>query len=446
MGYNFRPVERDQQFLMPPSLRDWLPEDDLAWLVLEAVDQFDLTPFHARYRADGHGAPAYDPAMMTALLLYAYATGERSSRRIEARCRRDVAYRVIAANTVPDHATIARFRAEHEAALGDLFGQVLRLCAAAGLGSLGLVALDGTKVSASASEWANRSADALDAQIGAILAEAAAVDAAEDAALGSARGDELPAGLAQRHSRLARLTEARRQLAEVEAAREQDWQVRLARRAETEVETGHRPSGPPPKADAVRRRYWAERNTTDPDSRKLRGPHGWVQGYNGQAVVAGDGLILAAELTQQSSDATQLVPMLEAAEANIRSAGLRGRIGTLVADAGYWSEANLEAAETGRRTRVLIAPGSGRKHRPQRAPHSGHARMRRRLAHPANRVRYRRRGAIVEPVFGQLKEVRGVRRFQRRGHSACASEWRLLAMTHNLLKLWRRRGAERRAT
>ena len=196
----------------------------------------------------------------------------------------------------------------------------------------------------------------------------------------------------------------------------------------------------------MRRRYWAERNTTDPDGRKLRGPHGWIQGYNGQVAVARDGLILAAELTQQSADATQLVPMLEATEANIRSAGLRGRVGTFMADAGYWSEANLAAAEAGRRTRVLIAPTSGRKHGSRQALLPGHARMRRRLAHPANRSRYRQRGAIVEPVFGQLKEVRDVRRFQRRGYRACASEWRLLAMTHNLLKLWRRRMMESRTT
>lgn len=195
MGYNFRPVERDQQYLLPPSLRDWLPEDDLVWVVLDAVDEMDLGPIHARYRTDGWGAPAFDPAMMTALLLYAYATGERSSRRIEARCRRDIGYRVICANQVPDHATIARFRADHEAALGHLFGEVLRLCAAVGLGRLGLVALDGSKLAADASMEANRTAEALDAEIHSILVEAAAIDAAEDERYGpDRRGDELPAG------------------------------------------------------------------------------------------------------------------------------------------------------------------------------------------------------------------------------------------------------------
>ena len=228
MGYNFRPVERDQQYLMPPSVREWLPPDHLAWFVLDVVDELDLEPIRARYRADGWGAAAFDPALMTALLLYAYATGERSSRRIETRCREDVAYRVICANQVPDHTTIARFRADHEAALGELFGDILRLCARAGLGALGLVAVDGTKLAADVSEHRNRSADALDAEIRSILAEAAAVDAAEDAAHGpDRRGDELPPELADRTSRLARLREAHRQLTEAAALEAADVADRL---------------------------------------------------------------------------------------------------------------------------------------------------------------------------------------------------------------------------
>jgi transposase len=439
MPYNFRPIERDQQYLMPPSVRDWLPPDHLAWLVLDVVDELDLAAIRARYRADGWGAPAFDPALMTALLLYAYATGERSSRRIEARCREDVAFRVVAANQAPDHATIARFRADHEAALADLFTQVLRLCAAAGLGSLGLVVLDGTKLAAAASPEANRTADALDREIRAMLAEAAAVDAAEDERYGERRGDELPAGLASRHDRLARLAEARRQLADREQARAAEVRAHDAARAAAEAEAGHPLGGRRPDPDAHHQRYWRERNTTDPDSRKMRARTGWIVGYNGQLAVASDGLILAAELTQQASDVRQLGPMVETTEANLRAAGVRGRIGTLMADAGYWSEANLAAVERGRRTRILIAPTSGGERRSGSPvpPRPGRQRMRRRLSQPANRARYRRRGAIIEPVFGQLKAVRGVRRFQRRGVGACASEWRILALTHNLLKLWR---------
>ncbi|MGH2467588.1 MAG: transposase [Candidatus Limnocylindrales bacterium] len=443
MGYNFRAVERDQAYLMPPSLRDWLPDDHLAWFVLDVVDALDLAAIRARYRADGWGAPAFDPALMTALLLYAYASGERSSRRIEARCRTDVAYRVICANEVPDHATIARFRADHAAALGALFHDVLRLCAAAGLGQLGLIAIDGTKLAADASARANRAAPALEAEIGALLAEAAAVDAAEDATSGpEQRGDELPPALADRPSRLARLLEARRQLTELAAAAEATSAADRERWAAREAAGGQALPGRPPQRTAVNRQHWAERNTTDPDSRKLRARDGWVQGYNGQVAVAADGLILAATLTQAANDVGQLAPLVEAARANVRAAGFGGRFGTVLADTGYWSEANFTAVETAGRTRLLIPPPRGKPRGPtsHRPPTPGRARMRQRLARPPNAAVYRRRAGIVEPVFGQLKAVRGVRRFERRGFSACASEWRLLCLTHNLLKLWRYRG------
>jgi transposase len=438
MGYNFRPVERDQQYLMPASLRDWLPDDDLAWLVLDAVDEMDLGPIYARYRSDGWGAPAFDPALMTALLLYAYATGERSSRRIEARCRRDIAYRVICANQTPDHATIARFRVEHEAALGHLFGEVFRLCAAAGLTQIGLLAIDGTKLAADASEDANRTAAVLDTEIAAILAEAAATDAAEDAQFGpDRRGDELPAELTDRRSRLARLKEARRQLAEADAERERIVEAQLARQAAAKA--AGRPAGRLVKPDAAHRHRWNERNVTDPDSRLMKGGQGWVYGYNGQIAVAENGLIVAAALTQAAGDGRQLVPMIEAARANLRQAGIRGRVWTVLADTGYWSEANVAAIEAMAGPRLLIAPNRGPERRPGSTWPLGPAqlRMRRRLAQPGPKALYRRRGAIVEPVFGQTKDVRGVRRFRRRGFAACASEWQLICATHNLLKLWR---------
>jgi transposase len=450
MGQNFRPVERDQAYLLPPSLRDWLPADDLAWFVLDVVGQLDLRSIYARYRADGWGAPAFDPALMTALLLYAYATGERSSRAIEARCQRDIAYRVIAANQVPDHATIARFRADHEQALEHLFGDVLRLCAEAGLGRLGVVALDGTKIAANAALDANRTIPQVETEIRTILAEAAATDAAEDAALGpDRRGDELPAELADPRSRLARLQEARRRLEATTAARQAEYEAHLTWRAETEAAmgkglTGRKPkppSGSPPKA-----------NLSDPDSRIMKGALGYVQGYNGQAAVAADGLIIAADLTRQPADVGQLLPMLDIASGNLRSAGVRRRIGTLVADAGYWSEANLAALPSdapevlipptsGANTRLVVPPPRGRIPRGL----SRRERMARRLATKTGGARYRRRAAIVEPVFGQIKEVRHIRRFQRRGFDACRSEWLLVCTTHNLLKLWRRRKPRLRA-
>jgi transposase len=447
VGYNFRPVERDQQYLMPPSLRDWLPEDDLAWLVIDVVAELDLAPIHARYRADGWGAAAFDPAMMVALLLYAYASGDRSSRRIEVRCRRDIAYRVITANQVPDHATIARFRADHEAALGELFGQLLRICAAAGLGAVGLVALDGTRLGADAARAANRTAAQLDDEIGRILAEAAATDAAEDAVYGpDRRGDELPAELGDRHSRLARLREARVHLATEAANRQATHEQRRVERAEREATAGHptvgaRP-GPPPVT-----RTEARANVTDPDSRMMKTRAGWTLGYNGQAVVAADGLIVASELTQEAADATQLGPMIRATIANAAAAGL-GPIGTLVADAGFWSPATIVAPPPGSPA-LLVAPKPGRRRTSTRKRGDPYAALRlamaTALASEDGERLFRRRSGIVEPVFGQIKEARGIRRFRRRGIAACASEWRLICTTHNLLKLWRSGGYPQRS-
>src|SRR3954471_5570255 len=209
MPQNFIACDREQELLLPPSLSEWLPEDHLAWFVIDAVGELDLVAFLAAYRADGHGRAAHDPAMMVALIVYAYAIGERSSRRIERRCREDVAFRVITANQVPDHATIARFRVRHETALGDLFGQVLGLCADAVLESVGVVALDGSKVAASASDRAIRSYEQIAAEI---LEQAGRIDAAEDDIHGPCRGDELPDHLANRDGRRAWLREAKQRL------------------------------------------------------------------------------------------------------------------------------------------------------------------------------------------------------------------------------------------
>jgi transposase len=434
VSYNFRPVERDQEFLLPPSLRDWLPQDDLAWFVLDAVAMIDLGPIHARYRADGWGAPAFDPALMVALLLYAYATGERSSRRIEARCRRDIAYRVICANQTPDHATIARFRVDHEAALAHLFTEVLRLCAAAGLVRLGLLALDGTKIAAEAAISANRTADGLDAEIGRILAEAAATDAAEDAELGPGRrGDELPATLADRGSRLARLREARRQIDADEAARQGRYAERVAERQA--LEPAERVRVRPPTRPAAR---IAKGNAADPDSRPMKCQGAFLQGYNGQIVASESGVVVAAELAQVPSDAVLLGPMLSAAASSLAAAGISAPIGMLLADGGYWSEVEVAALPQGS-PQLLIPPAVGRPRGdlPVRWDLPARDAMKARFEADAAKALYRRRAAIVEPLFGQLKDIRGVRRFRRRGLVACASEWKLLWATHNLLKLWR---------
>jgi transposase len=211
VAQNFLPCDREQELLLPPSLREWLPEGHLAWFVIDAVAQLDLSAFYASYRADGHGRAAHDPAMMVALLLYCYAIGERSSRRIERRCVEDVATRVICANQAPDHTTIARFRQRHEAALAGLFGEVLALCGEAGLVQVGVIAIDGTKVHANASQHATRDYEEIAREI---LAEAEAVDAEEDERLGERRGDELPEQLATAQGRRGWLREAKRRLDE----------------------------------------------------------------------------------------------------------------------------------------------------------------------------------------------------------------------------------------
>jgi transposase len=241
MAFNFLACDRDQAFLLPPDVRDWLPADHLAWFVLDVVDQLDLGPFLKAYRADGHGRAAYQPRMLLAVLLYAYCTGVRSSRQIERRCREDIAFRVLAGNSTPDHVTIARFRVRHEQALAGLLVASLKLCAAAGMVRLGLVALDGTKVEANAAAAANRTYAHLQAQVAELLEQAAAADWAEDREHGTGRGDALPRVLAGRAERLARLQQAKAQLEVEAAARQQRYQQRVAELAGAARARGQRP-------------------------------------------------------------------------------------------------------------------------------------------------------------------------------------------------------------
>jgi transposase len=289
--------------LLPPSLREWLAEDHLAWFVLDAVEMIDLRVFYADYRGDGWGRAAHEPAMMVALLLYAYAVGERSSRAIERRCREDVAFRVICANRVPDHATIARFRVRYEQALAGTFMDVLALCARAGLVSVGVVALDGSLISGNASPGATRSYAAIRAEVEEMLDQADQADAAEDEQFGEARGDELPAALADRGSRLERLRRCRDELEQEQADTEAAYAANLAWRAEWEADhgrklTGRKPTPPDPGALAKRRV-----NTTDPDTRLIKRVGGKsVQGYNAQVVASPKQIILAAQLTRSGND------------------------------------------------------------------------------------------------------------------------------------------------
>lgn len=444
MAFNFVACNRDQELLLPPSLRDWLPDDHLAWFLIDAVAEIDLAPFLADYREDGWGRPAFDPEVMVTLLLYAYAVGERSSRAIERRCREDVAFRVIAANAVPDHATIARFRQRHEQALAGVFTEVLRLCAEAGLLSVGLLALDGTKLKANASKDANRSYSEVSREVERMLAEAAEADAAEDARLGAARGDELPEELAERTSRRARLRQAKAKLEA--AAKEQNaaYERRLAERSRLEAERGRplrgRKPKPPPEAPA----HSARVNTTDPDSSLQRTRDGFVQGYNAQAVVAEGQLIVAAELSSDSPDGRLLEPMVEAARAELAAVGLEEAPAVVVADAGYWNVPQIERVLAAG-SDILVSPASAAAIDAPPEPRKPRAKrmegrcleMHGKLSTPAGRELYARRKQLVEPVFAQTKVIRRADRFQRRGLAACRSEWRLIAATHNLLKLWR---------
>jgi transposase len=457
MPQNFLACDREQELLLPPSLREWLAEDHFAWFVIDAVGELDLAAFFAAYRADGHGRAAHDPAMMVALIVYAYAIGERSSRRIERRCREDVAFRVITANQVPDHATVARFRVRHERALSELFSQVLGLCADAGLMRVGVVAVDGTKVHANASERATRDYEQIAREI---LEQAAEIDAAEDEQFGERRGDELPPALSTREGRQRWLRDAQRRLDQrraeearpiprsrakrlVEARRRLNEELDVERRANAEYEAyrargvmkdGRRFGGPPkpyqPPATPA-----GKVNLTDLDSRNVKTLRGWVQGYNAQAVCTEDQIVIAAEVTISSADFGQLEPMVTATATELAAAGVTDTPEVVLADAGYWHSQQIQRL-TARGTVVLIPPDAGKRKGARPGWDGGlYTFMRRALATDHGGALYRRRNVMIEPVFANTKFNRRIDRFQRRGRAAARSEWRMITATHNLLKL-----------
>ena len=382
MPQNLLACDRGQELLLPPSLREWLPEDHLAWFVIDAVAAMGLAAFCASYRADGDGRAAHDPAMMVMLLLYVYAIGERSSRRIERRCIEDVAARVICANQRPDHTTIARFRQRHETALAGLFGVVLGLCAEAGLVQVGVVAIDAAKVHANASPHATRSYEDIAREI---LSQADAVDAAEDEQFGERRGDELPPEMATAQgrrgwlreakrrlderraeearpiprSRPARLKEAKRRLEEeheVECRANADYEPYRARGRMKDGRRFGRPPNPylPPETPA------GKVNVTDPDSRNVKTSRGWVQGYNAQATVTAEQVVIAAEVTVDSPDFGHLEPMVDATERELTAIGIDALPEVVLADAGYWHHVQIEHL-TSCGTIVLIPPDAGKR-------------------------------------------------------------------------------------
>jgi hypothetical protein len=360
-----------------------------------------------------------------------------------------VAFRVITANRVPDHTSICRFRSNHEEALGALFVDVLKLCAKAKLVKLGLVALDGTKMKASAALDANRTEEAVVAEVRKILGEAEAVDEREDRLYGDKRGDELPEELRTKAGRLERLARCREQLAKEKAEAAAKRQAKLDKRAEEERETGKRKRGRKPKPPGAKKEDPPKANVTDPESRIMKARSGYIQGYNGQIVVTEGQIVIAAEVTQEANDVRQLEPMVELARQNARAVmpDGEGELGSVLGDAGYWSEANAAYAKDAG-PNFLIATTKDWKQRKaaREAPPprgripkdiSPRDRMERKLLTKAGRAKYRVRGRTVEPVFGQVKGADGFDRFSRRGKSACQNEWLFYFAAFNLKKLWR---------
>jgi transposase len=458
MGKSFRSDDLDQFLLLPPSLHDWLPENHLARFLVDVIGALDLGAIYASYEdGDGRGLSAYAPPMMVRLLLYGYATGIYSSRRIQAKTYEDVAFRYLSADEHPDHSTLAEFRKRHLKALAGLFTQALLLCQKAGLVKLGHVSIDGTKIMANASKHKAMSyqrmgetEQRLKGEIDQLLARAEQADAAEDEKYGKGqRGDELPKELARRESRIKKIQQAKAELEQesrekAEQARE-EAEATLAARREQEARTGKKAGGHDPKLpdpEQARPEAKAQRNFTDPDSRIM--PDGarkgsFLQGYNAQAAVDAEAqIIVAADLTQQTNDSRQLLPILAQVQQNMGR-----KPDAASADAGYWSAANV-TAESAAGIDLHIAT-RGEKHGdpieitngppPEQA--TVMEAMRHKLGTEAGRSIYKMRKAIVEPVFGHIKERRGFRRFSLRGLENVRSEWKLVCLTHNLLKLFR---------
>ena len=430
MSKTFRPYEPDQISLMPASMRDWLPSDHLAYFISDIVDNLDLSAIMERYSGEDRGYPPYHPAMMVKVLLYAYCIGVASSRKIEKRLCEDIAFRVLAANNTPDFRTISDFRKDHLKALAGLFLQVLKLCQKAGLVKLGHVALDGTKIKANASKHKAMSYKRmkeeevrLEAEVAELLKKAESVDEEEDQRYGKGKkGDELPKELAFRESRLKRIQEAKAAL-EAEARLE----------AEKKPDKNDGDGTPPDKA---------QRNFTDPDSHIMPTSGGkyFIQAYNAQAAVdSANQIIVAAEVTNKPTDRGQAEPMMEVVKSNTGQLPYQ-----MSADAGYFSSdavSNLTVLgidvymppdKIGHRFTLPPAPRG-------RIPQclSIADRMRRKLRTKKGKVCYGLRKELPEPVFGQIKQVRGFNHFLLRGLENVSSEWKVICTGHNLLKLFK---------
>jgi transposase len=434
MPTTFRPCAPDQSLLFPPSPRDWLPEGHLAFFIADTVAAVDLQMFYAPYEGDGRRNQPFDPQMMVTVLVYAYATGTFSSRRIARKLEEDVAYRVVAAGSFPAHRTIAEFRQQHLAAFETLFVQVVAIAREAGVVTLGALAVDGSKVNASASKHKAMSYGRmreeerrLREQIAALTTHAEATDAAEDAAHGpDVRGDELPAELQRREDRLAKIAAAKARLEARQAAED--------RQKGRTPEDGRKSRGRKPFArDFGVPPDDAQDNFTDPESRIMKTSHGFDQCYNGQlAVDEASQLIVATGLTSCGADNAQLLPLIDRAHAT-----LAGDPVEVLADAGYRGEASFQTLEARGITAYISLGHEGRPSKPPNAAHVATQRMAARLTSEGGRARYRRRKAIVEPVIGWIKAVLGFRRFSVRGEVNARGEWNIVCLAVNLKRLHR---------
>lgn len=448
----FRPYEPDQLFLLPPDMKDWLPEKDLVWFIMDVVGQLDLTPIYQRYNNSRGGQPPYDPRMMVSLLLYAYCIGIASSRKIEQATYEVIPFRVLTANQHPDHDTIANFRKTNLHDLAGLFTQVLLICQKAGLVKLGHVAIDGTKVKANASKhkamsygYMKTKAAQLGQEIEQLLAEAERIDNEEEALYGKGRrGDELPEDLRHKQSRLARIEQAKAALEaeakeQADAERQSQIEKEEALVAEGKKRHGAKPKNPDDKPDSQK-----QRNFTDPESRIMKdgATKSFEQAYNCQAAVDETAqVIVATNVTQETNDKRQIQPVIE---------NLKSNTGGLVpesasADTGYFSANNVNYMET-EGIDGYIATGRTKHSDPvlttppdeTLAPDATvKEKMAYKLQTVHGRATYKKRKQVVEPVFGQIKEARGFRRFLLRGLSNVTAEWNLICLTHNLLKVFR---------
>ena len=433
MPKGYRPYLPEQDLLLPPSLRDWLPEEHLVYFVSDVVDQLDLSAIHAWYGEEKRGQPPYDPVLMTKLLVYGYCTGVFSSRRLQKRIQEDIPFKVLAAGNEPDFRTISDFRKIHLEALEGLFEQVLELALESGSVKLGRVSLDGTKVKANASKHkamsygrAKEKQQQLRQEVRELLAQAAAADEEEDRRHGNRRGDELPEELRRRDTRLAKIKQAKQAI-------EQRAREKVAAEGKRAAEVQQAKPG-------EKDQY----NFTDPESRIMKSGDGFVQGYNAQAAVeAGLGLIVGQLVTQAANDKEQLQPMVEAIE---EQSGQRPE--AILADSGYCSEANLaylESAEQPEQEIAAYVSTGKQKHGEYRDPSKPGPlpagatrvdRMKRKLQTQAGKAVYAARKCVVEPVFGQIKQARGFRQFLLRGIQKVKGEWALVCLTHNILRLY----------